>query len=208
MLSQLEFLSYLDQLHKEPEEPEHPYYYRLWLNNLYYTEYTKMTDLSAFDPNSFLDASTEQASEARPLIPVKRELIGEIGEPKSSKWVKKDDPSKQGIRADLPIIFTVAEMPPDIQELYKNKETGQFNIEKIVVTDGLMLDLTDTNPPAIDYAPGKNQRLRKYREATGLNVGGQMFNIRALHGRRAKFTIRHDPYEGNLYEKIDGILKI
>lgn len=165
-------------------------------------EYLQM---SQFDPASFLDATVTEASVKRKPLPAGRDFVGVIGEPKSRAWKSNKDPSnpKEGIAIDLPVEFEIASLPPDVQALFANSEGVVAG--KIVIMDGIMLDLTANG--AIDLAPGKNSKLRRYREATDLNTPGQPFSARMFQGRLVRCKIKHDPYDGEIYDKIDSVAK-
>jgi hypothetical protein len=51
---------------------------------------------------------------------------------------------------------------------------------KLVLTDSIMLDLNSGG--MIDYSPGKNGGLRRYRDATDLNKPGVSFKAKDLIG--------------------------
>jgi hypothetical protein len=70
--------------------------------------------------------------------------------------------------------------------------------------DSLMLDLTANG--TIDNAPGKNRRLRAYREATDMNKPGDVFSARKMEGRIVKVKITHDIWEGQPIEKVSGVV--
>lgn len=155
--------------------------------------------MSQFDPMAYLDATTSEASTRRPPLPVK-EFIATIGEVKSRTGTfqdKKTGESRSYVALDIPVEFDISSDP----ELVKIQGTS-----KVTLTDGLFLDLTKEG--YIDYAPGKNNKLRRYREATGQNVGGQPFSPRMLSGRPIRARIKHEPYEGETYDKIDAVAKI
>lgn len=189
--------------------PSHPVYQKYLAFHLYYTEYIHM-DLSQFDPTSFLDSTVESALIARPPLPAGRSFPAEIGEVKSEKWTSNKDPSapKSGVKFNIPLTFTVAELPPDVQALYAGKD-GAPGVEKIVLTHGVMLDVVEINGnPQIDMAPGKNNTLRRYREATNNNVEGQGFNPRMLQGHRVLVKIKHRTWEGNVFDEPDAVAKL
>lgn len=153
--------------------------------------------MSQFDPSAFLDATTTEASTVRPPLPAGADLVAVIGEPKVTPWQSKDG-TKAGLRLDLPLVFDL-DAYPDV------KAAIGGSVNKVTITDGVMLDMTEAG--TIDYGPGRNGKLRRYREALGLNVAGQPFSFRMLQGRQVKAKIKHDLYEGNVYEKIDSVSK-
>jgi hypothetical protein len=152
--------------------------------------------MSNFDPSLFLDASTTEASVKRPLIPAGLDITGTIGDIKASTWQGKKDPTQSGIKFDIPITFDLTAMP----DLHKS-----IGADSVTLTDTIMLDVTENG--SIDYGPGKNGKLRRYREALGMNVPGEAFSPRAMTGRLIKAKIKHDLYEGDVYDKIDSIAK-
>jgi hypothetical protein len=75
--------------------------------------------------------------------------------------------------------------------------------------DSIMLDLNSGG--MIDYSPGKNGGLRRYRDATDLNKPGVPFKARDLVGRMVKLKIGHREYpegSGDLFEEIKGVSKV
>lgn len=151
---------------------------------------------SVFDPSSFLDATTTEQSTKRPAIPSGTDLVGVISKVAGRAWQGKKDPTQSGIAIDLSIEFDLTQNP-SVHSL--------VGVDKVVIMDGLMLDLTEGG--AIDYSPGKNNKLRRYREALGLNVPGQPFSARMMEGRTIRCKIKQDVYEGDIYDKIDSVAK-
>lgn len=151
---------------------------------------------SLFDPNSFLDATTTEQSTKRPPIPAGSDLVATITKIVSRAWTGKKDPTQSGIAIDLTLEFDLTQNPSVRQAV---------GVDKCTIVDGIMLDLTDAG--AVDYSPGKNNKLRRYREALGLNVAGQQFSPRMMEGRLVRAKIKHEPYEGDLYDKVDSVSK-
>lgn len=150
--------------------------------------------MSQFDPSVFLDATVSEPSVRRPPLPMGTEIVGIIGEPKVRSGQQKADPSKTWTTVDLPIEFDLTSRP----EL-----RAVVGVDKLVVTDGCMLDITPAG--TIDNSPGKNAKMRRYREATGLNQPAQSFSFRMLQGRVVKVKIKHRFYENEAYDDIDAI---
>lgn len=153
-------------------------------------------DGSVFDPNSFLDATTTEASVKRPPIPAGTDLVAVIVKQVGRAWTGKKDPTQSGVAVDLTLEFDLTQNP-SIQKL--------VGIDKVLIQDGIMLDRTESG--AIDYSPGKNGKLRRYREALGLNTPGQSFSMRMMEGRLIRAKIKHESYEGDIYDKIDSVSK-
>ena len=152
--------------------------------------------MSNFDPTSFLDATLTEATTKRKPIPAGLELVGIIGEPKSRAWVGKQDPTKSGIAIDISVEIDLSAYP-DVAA-----ETGA---NKVTLNDSIMLDLTEAN--TIDNAPGKNGKLRRWREALGMNTPGDPFSFRMMQGRQIKVKIGHREYQGDIFDEIASVVK-
>lgn len=154
----------------------------------------------------FLDATTDQALVKRPNIPMGLVLLASIEAIAVKPWTKKDDPTVSGKRFDMQIKIDLTSNSAAYQFVNTGLPEGSKPYETVVITDGVMVD-SNADGTGLDYGPGKNRRLRLYREATGLNEPGHTFSPRMLTGRPIKVTIKHDPYNGEVYEKIDAITK-
>lgn len=152
-------------------------------------------NLSNFDPSLFLDATTTEANKKRNPLPAGVEVIGIIGEPKVRTWQGKTDPTKGGIVADIPIEI----------DLSTTQYRELVGVDKVMLMDGIMLDTVPGG--GLDNSPGKNTKLRRYREALGLNVAGQPFSLRMMQGRTIRVKIKNEEYEGELYDKVDSVAK-
>ena len=148
---------------------------------------------SMFDPATFLDATMEEPTVKRPPLPV-GDYKAVIGEIKARAWTGKKDPTKSGIAWDIPLTL---EVPAEVQ--------ASLGIEQATLnfTDSLMLDLTEGG--TIDNSPGKNRRLRIYREATNMNKPGDVFSARKLQGQVVTVKLTHDLWEGDIVERISGV---
>lgn len=151
---------------------------------------------SAFDPASFLDASTTEVLVKRPPLTSGASFQSTLTKLVSRTWQGKKDPTQGGIVIDVTHEFDLTGYPD---------EQKRLGLDKVSIVDGIMLDLTPAG--SIDYAPGKNNKLRRYREALDLNTPGQAFSIRQMEGRTVLTKIKHEPYEGDIYDKIDAVAK-
>lgn len=148
-----------------------------------------------FNPEAFLDATLTEPTEKRPPLPV-GDYTAILGEIKARAWQGKTDPTKSGIAWDIPMEIQV---PPDTQAALKLSQPT------IKLTDSLLLDLTDGG--LIDNSPGKNRRLRLYREALDMNKPGDTFSARRMTGGVVKVKISHELWDGAPVERIDGVIK-
>lgn len=156
--------------------------------------------MSIFNPESFIDATLTAPSTRRPLLPTDREYTAiVIGDPKARTWQGKQDATKSGVAIDLQLEI---EVPADLQPTI-----GQ---PKIQLRDSIMLD-TVAGPDGqviIDNSPGRNGRLRQYRESVNLNKPGDAFNVRMLQGRPLKVKLNHKPLpSGDVVEEVGGLIK-
>jgi hypothetical protein len=151
-------------------------------------------DASSFNPETFLDATLTEPSEKRPPLPV-GDYTAVIGVVTARAWQGKADPSKSGIAWDIPLTIDV---PAEIQVQLKLDQST------LPLKDSIMLDLTSNG--TIDNGPGKNRRLRNYREATDMNKPGDVFSARKMEGKIVKVKITHDLWEGQPIEKVAGVV--
>lgn len=149
---------------------------------------------SSFNPDTFLDATLTDPTEKRQPLPV-GDYTAILGAVTARQWQGKTDPTKSGIAWDIPVTIDV---PAEIQaELKMDQST--LNLK-----DSIMIDLTANG--TIDNGPGKNRRLRAYREATDMNKPGDVFSARKMEGKVVKVKITHDLWEGQPIEKISGVV--
>lgn len=156
---------------------------------------------STFDPASFLDSTTTEQSVRRPPLDP-GDYVAVTGEIKARAWTSKkvDAKVKSGIAFDVPLTI---EVPLGQQESKKLSAT-------ITMNDSIMVETTPQG--GIDYGVGKNPSLRRWREATDLNVAGTPFNPRMLGGKVVKVKIGHriaeeGPSAGELFDEIQGVAK-
>lgn len=154
---------------------------------------------STFDPNQFLDATTQEALVKRPPIPAGSTLVGLITEIASRAWESKKPEAKvkAGIAFDLKIELDLTQYP-EIQAV--------VGVPKVIMTPGIMIDLKEDHK-TIDWGPGKNGTLRRYREALGMNNPGETFSPRQMVGRLILVKIKHRVYEGEFYDEVDSVAK-
>lgn len=154
--------------------------------------------MTQFDPTTFLDAEFDEPNEKRPPLPVDNPAhpngyyLATIGSPEP-KLGEKD--GKPWMSVSLPLTLDI---PPQLQDSMKLPAN-------LKLTDRVFIDLTEQG--TIDNAPGRNRGQRMYREATGMNAKGVPFSWRKLEGRTVAIKLKHDLYQGNIQERIDGVFK-
>jgi hypothetical protein len=156
-------------------------------------------EVSGFDPSQFLDATTTEAATKLPPLPV-GDYIGTVGEPKIREWESKreDAKVKSGYALDIPVTVDLSEYP-ELKSLLGS--TSQYTL-----TTGVFFD-TVPGTKSLDWGVGKNGQLRRWREALDLNRPGEAFSLRMFQGRRIRIKVKHDPYQGEIYSKIDSVSK-
>src|SRR6266404_2590594 len=155
--------------------------------------------MSIFDANGFLDATITEVQVKRPPLPAGSEWIATMGTPKIRPWQGKADPSKTGIAADVPMVI-------DTSPGVANGSLSADYPPAVTITYGIMLDTTAAG--SIDLAPGRNTKLRQFREALGMNAPGSPFNWRAVEGRQVRVKISHRSFENELYDDTAAVAKV
>jgi hypothetical protein len=154
---------------------------------------------SAFDPKAFLDMQFSEASSTERVNIPAGEHLALVEKVETTKWTKKDDSTKFGLRLDVTYLIDSA----DVKAL--------LGREKVTVTQGIMLDLTPTG--GLDFSKGRNVTLGRLRECVGLNKPGESFGFRMLEGRPLKIVIGHKPSEapgaqpGDMYDNVVGFVR-
>lgn len=153
---------------------------------------------SVFDSQTFLDATTTEANSRRPPLPAGRDFIGIIGDLKEPRQVQgKKDPTQTYTFLELPIKIDLT-ATPDVHTA--------IGVDSVVLNHSIRIDLTESG--SLDNSPGKNGGLRQLREALGLNVPGQSFSMRMMVGRPVRVKIKHETYEGEIFDRTDGVAKV
>mgnify|MGYP001597204763 CR=1 FL=1 len=152
--------------------------------------------MSTFDPQAFLDSTTTETNDTSlPPCPIGEWPASITDVAFKTGTIQKGDRTGEAwhrLDAKWEIVATDANV---IAER-----------EKIVVTQGVMLDITAGG--GLDMGKGKNVNLGRLREAVGLNALGQPFSLRMLIGRSAKISVAHRTYEGRLLDEVKGAIPL
>lgn len=151
--------------------------------------------MSNFDPAAFLEMPIDQPLERRNPLPAGRDYIAEIKSVEPKPWTKtsEDGTSKSGIRLAVQIQLQV---PEELRPL--GYDSGVFTL-----TESIMLDLNASG--GLDTAPGKNNTLRQYREALGMNKPGEVFRFSQMVGKLVTVKLKHEDYLGVPQERVAAI---
>jgi hypothetical protein len=147
-----------------------------------------------FDPSIYLDSTVDSPTIRRPAAAAGTDYLCLIKDVKSRTWQGKEDPSKAGIALDVQMEITLTS---DVA-----KAVGQ---EKITLTDGFILDLTEGG--TVDNSPGRNRRVRQYRDALDMNKPGDTWSPRRMIGRSLMCQLTHELYLGDIQERIGALRK-
>lgn len=155
---------------------------------------------TAFDPQSFLDATQTEVNEKRPLIPAGwyTAVVGEIPADgvKNGTYGKGERIGQPWLQVRVPLKLSLT------QEAQAQGLPAEFQ-----VSDGVFIDLTASGQ--IDNGKGKNNRQRQYREALAMNKPGEPFSWRMTTGRPLRAEIVHKILEdGRIVENIGGVLPL
>lgn len=133
--------------------------------------------MAQFDPNTFLDMTTEDANSTVSIPVPAGEYLAIVEKVEARPWQSSKDPSKSGMTLDVTWNIDDA----NVKQLLER--------EKVTVRQGIMLDLTETG--GLDMGKGKNVSLGRLRAALDLNQPGQPFGFRMLEGRVGRVVVSH-----------------
>lgn len=160
------------------------------------TRVVSMYNASAFDPKLLLDAQqTEANSTVKIPIPAKEHLaVITAVDIRSGNKDGKD-------WSFLDVTYDIDD--PEVKAL--------LGRDKVQLTQGVGLEFTAQG--GLDYSKGRNVRLGRLREATGLNTPGQPFSFRMLVGKPVKIVVSHSPatgpgaQPGDVFENVSAWVK-
>ena len=135
-------------------------------------------DLSAFDPELFMNSDLESGFETSFTKVPEGEWSATIDDVRIEKIQLKDD---KGEAVKMTVNWAVTD--PAVKE-----ETG---MEKPIARQGFFLDITDSG--TLDRGKGKNVRLGQILEATGIGNDGSSWSPAGLKGLSATVQVKHKP---------------
>lgn len=150
-----------------------------------------------FDPNTFLEMSTQDANSTVAVPVPAREYTAFIEKIEARQWQSKDDPTKAGMALDIHWNIDDAAVKAELER------------DKVTVKQGIMLDVTDSG--GLDMGKGKNIGLGRLREAVGMNTPGQPFSFRMLEGKPARVSVKHRPDANKpdvIYAEVEAVAKL
>ncbi len=160
--------------------------------------------MSAFNPETFLDAVQTEVNERRIPLPVDNPsspdgtYLAVIGEIKTETGTigKGENIGKPWLSMIIPLKLELSQQVQDYVKYGPN----------FTLTDRVFLDLT-ADGTGLDNTPGKNRGQKMYRDALGMNAPGVPFSWRKVTGQVVKVKITHEMYNGFPNEKVATLLK-
>lgn len=152
--------------------------------------------MPAFDPSSFLDATTDQALDTRmPPCP-------------AGKWIFEciDVKARNNPKAESEP--TAGHAPLILDFIWESRDSNlnaAADRDKVQTRLSVFVTLVGNT---IETGDGKNTRLGALRAGVGQNVTGQPWNPRMVKGQTAKLTITHRPDKADptiIYDNITTI---
>jgi hypothetical protein len=153
-----------------------------------------------FDPQAYLDLPTNEANTRRNPVPA-GDYVSTIQNIEARTWQSKDKYDERTGQLKSGIVFDIThtvDLPESVQTL--------CGIKSLTIRDGVMVDRSESG--AIDTAPGKNSRLRAYRDALDMNKPGEPFRARDMLGKLIRVRVTHEEWQGNIVEKIGAVARV
>jgi hypothetical protein len=141
---------------------------------------------SLFDVNTFLETTHKGNLDTKFVLPDAGDYMAQC-QPLTKDSLRSGVVGPDKTRAGEP--WAALELQ---WEIIDDGVKAKLNMEKVVVRQSLMLDLTSSTPPQLDWGINRNMRLKRLLEATGLNRQ-KSFNISALAFANALVHVEHRP---------------
>ena len=156
-----------------------------------------------FDPNVFLQATTAEANTRRNPVPAGTTLVGTLGEPKitTSEGKQEKNLGQVYVFCNIPVEIDLTQNPSIHAHVGMDKLTLQYRFGVDFLPGGT----------GFDMAKGKNNGLRALREALGMNVQGQPFNLMMVIGRQVTARIGNRPGrpgEDVVYDEVSSVAAV
>ena len=163
--------------------------------------------MSAFDPNVFLDAQTEEVNAKRPPLPVENPAAPDgLYTAIISDVQMKTGTIEKGDRAGQPWLAAVVSIDVEVPQQVQDGLGIKLDKGSIRLSEYAMLDLTPDGK-GLDNGVGKNRRQRQYREALDMNKPGDVWSWRKAVGQVIKIKLTHEMYNGEPQEKIGALFR-
>jgi hypothetical protein len=141
---------------------------------------------SLFDVNSFLETTHKGQLDTTFVLPDPGDYLAQC-QPLTKDSLRSGTIGSDKARAGEP--WAALELQ---WELTDDTVRTKMNMPKVLVRQSLMLDLTSTTPPQLDWGTNRNMRLKRLLDVTGLNKQ-KNFSISALAFATALVHVEHRP---------------
>lgn len=145
-----------------------------------------MQSNSIFDVNTFLETTHKGQLETAFVLPDAGDYMAQC-QPLTKDSLRSGLIGADKARAGEP--WCALELQ---WELLDDTVKAKMNMPKVLVRQSLMLDLTASTPPQLDWGTNKNMRLKRLLDVTGLNKQ-KNFNIAGLAFASALVHVEHRP---------------
>lgn len=150
--------------------------------------------MSSFNPQEFMNQVSNEANDTRITPCPEGEYIGVLGEPKLEERTSQ----KTG---ETYLQLTI---PVTVDDPAAKEATGR---DPLTVRWQSFIDRTENG--GLNFGQGKNIKLGRLREATGLNKPGEPFSIGKLQGKIVKIAVKHrpDPTDSEtIYDEVSKVM--
>lgn len=148
----------------------------------------------SFNPAEFMNQVATNANDTRVTPCPEGEYVGILGEPKLDERTSQKT-GETYLQLTIPVI---------VDDPEAKRATGR---DPLTVRWQSFIDRTENG--GLDFGQGKNIRLGRLREATGLNKPGEPFSISKFQGKMVKISVKHrlDPTDSeNVYDEVSKVL--
>lgn len=145
-----------------------------------------MQSSSLFDVNSFLETTHKGQLDTTFVLPDVGDYLAQC-QPLTKDSLRSGTIGDDKARAGEP--WAALELQ---WELTDDTVRAKMNMPKVLVRQSLMLDLTASTPPQLDWGTNRNMRLKRLLDVTGLNKQ-KNFSIGALAFATALVHVEHRP---------------
>ena len=145
-----------------------------------------MQTSSIFDPTAFLETTHKGGLDTHFVLPDPGDYLAQC-QPLTKDSLRSGTIGQDKERAGEP--WAALELQ---WELLDDTLKAKLNMPKVTVRQSLMLDLTPTTPPQLDWGTNRNMRLKRLLDVTGLNKN-KSFNIGSLAFANALVHVEHRP---------------
>lgn len=150
--------------------------------------------MSIFNPEQLLTATITEANTKRNLLTPGQEYTATVQDVKSVVRRNQD-----GFDTNVIDVKVSVNVPYE--------QLDAVGRETVDLTDSIWLDTNSAG--LIDMGPGKNPKMKNWRDATDTNKAGKDFNFTQFVGRTVRIRVEHyvSKKDGETYEQVKGVTR-